>query len=166
MKNLAIKTAAILAIGALQPTIVLAQMDDSILSDSHITKQSFVEAEVIRVKPIERTITVKGEKRGETRQFSVPKNVRISVNGKQADLSDLRRGDNIRVTFAQQSQNVVVDQIRMPDSAITLEDRRASPIVAQATPVVLPSTASFLPAVLLFGLVSLGGAAIMRRLRA
>ena len=165
MKSLAIKTAAILAIGALQPTIVIAQMDDSILSDSHIIKQSFVEAEVIRVKSIERTITVKGEKRGETRQFSVPENVRISVNGKQARLRDIRRGDNILVTFAQQSQNVVVDQIRMPDSAVTLEDRRASPIVAQATPAVLPSTASFLPVVLLFGLVSLGGAAIMRRLR-
>ena len=166
MKNFAISTAAILALCALQSTTASAQTDDSILSDSHIIEQDSVEAEVIRVKPKARTITVKGEKRGETRQFSVPENVRISVNGREARLRDIRRGDNILVTFAKRSQNVIVEQIRMPDSAVSLAKRRANPIVAQATPAVLPSTASFLPAVLLFGLVSLGGAAIMRRLRA
>ena len=166
MKNFAITAAAILSMCALQPTTASAQTDDSILSDSHITKQDFVEAEVIRVKPKTRTITVKGEKLGETRQFSVPENVRISVNGQQARLRDIRRGDSVLVTFAKRSQNVIVEQIRMPDSAVSLAKRRANPIVAQATPAVLPSTASFLPAVFLFGLVSLAAAAITRRLRA
>ena len=166
MKNLAFITAVIVAMCALLPTSVSAQTDDSILSDSHIIQQDFVEAEVIRVKPKARTITVKGEKRGETRQFSVPENVRISVNGREARLRDIRRGDNILVTFAKRSQNVIVDRIRLPDSAVTLAERRANPIIAQATPAVLPSTASFLPAVFLFGLVSLAAAAITRRLRA
>ena len=166
MRNIAITTSALLAICGLQPTTVFAQTDDSILSDAHITKQDYVEAEVIYVKPKSRTITVKGEKRGETRQFSVPENVRISVNGQQARLRDIRRGDSVLVTFAKRSQKIIVNQIRMPDSAVTLAERRANPIVAQATPAVLPSTASFLPAVLLFGLVSLGGAATIRRLRA
>lgn len=166
MKYFTITTAILLACFALQPTTALAQADDSILSDSHIVKQSFVEAEVVRVKPGERTITVRGEKRGETRQFFVPEDVRISVNGKQARLRDIRRGDIVLATFGQQAQRVVVEQIRMPDSPVTLEQRRTTPVVAQVAPAVLPSTASFLPAILLFGLVSLGGAAALRRLRA
>lgn len=166
MKNFIYSTAALFLLCAMQATIAHAQTDDSILSDSHIVNQDFVEAEILRVSPRERTITVKGEKRGQTRQFTVPEGVRISLNGKEARLKDLRRGDNVMVRFAQSPDKVVVDQIRVPNSPVTLVQRRANPVVAEAQPALLPSTASFLPAILLLGLISLGGASLMRRLRA
>lgn len=165
MKKLAYTTVALLSFCAWQPS-AFAQTADSILSDTHIVSQSFVEAEVIRVKPIARTITVKGEKRGETRQFNVPEGARISVNGQQARLRDLRRGDNIRVSFVKRDAGVVVEQIRMPDAPVTLTQRRANPVVAEATPAMLPSTASFLPIILVLGLFSLAGAALVRSRRA
>lgn len=166
MKKTIYVSTALVLFWAWQPATALAQADDSLLSDSHIVAQDSIEAEVIRVRPIERTITVKGEKRGQTRQFSVPEGARVSVNGKQARLRDLRRGDMILIKFAQQPDQVVVEQIRMPDAPVTLAERRAQPVPAEATPAVLPSTASFMPAVFLAGLIALAGAALMRRLRA
>ena len=166
MKNFIYTTTALFLLCAMQATVAHAQTDDSILSDSHIVRQDFVEAEVIRVKPRERTITVKGEMRGQTRQFTVPEGVRITLNGKEARLQDVRRGDKVMVKFAQNPDQVVVDQIRVPDSAVTLAQRRANPVVAEAQPATLPSTASYLPAILLLGLISLGGASLIRRLRA
>lgn len=166
MQKFIYATTALLLFCAAQPMAVHAQTDDSVLSDSHIVSQDFVQAEIIRVRPIERTITVKGEKRGQTRQFTVPEGVRVTLNGKEARLRDLRRGDNITVKFAQRRDQVVVEQIRVPSSPVSLAQRRANPIVAEAQPATLPSTASFLPAILLLGLISLGGASLMRRLRA
>lgn len=148
------------------PPTAMAQTDDSILSDTHIVSQRSVEAEVIRVKPSARTITVKGEQRGQTRQFIVPEGARITVNGEEARLRDIRRGDNIKLNFTKRADRVVVEQIRMPDAVVSLEERRAAPIMAGAAPAVLPSTASFMPAILAFGLLSLVGAGLVRRLRA
>ena len=166
MKNFIYTTTALFLLCAMQATVAQAQTDDSILSDSHIVRQDFVEAEIIRVSSRDRTITVKGEKRGQTRQFTIPEGVRISLNGNDARLKDLRRGDNIMVKFVQSPNKVVVDQIRVPSAPVTLAQRRANPVVAEARPATLPSTASYLPAILLLGLISLGGASLMRRLRA
>ena len=165
MKKLAYTTVALLSFCAWQPS-AFAQTNDSILSDTHIVGQNFVEAKVMRVNTTTRTITVKGENRGETRQFSVPEGVLISVNGKQARLRDMRRGDNVRINFVKRDNRVVVEQIRMPDAPVTLAQRRANPVVAEATPVMLPSTASFLPITLVLGLFSLAGAALVRSRRA
>ena len=166
MQKFMYTTTALFLLCAMQATVAHAQTDDSILSDSHIVSKDFVQAEIIRVRPIERTITVRGEKRRQTRQFTVPEGVRISLNGKEASLRDLRRGDNITVKFAQAPDQVVVEQIGVPNSPVTLVQRRANPVVAEAQPAALPSTASYLPATLLLGLIALGGASLIRRLRA
>lgn len=168
MKSLLTGAIALFVFGIGQPSIAEAQTNDSILSDTHIVSQRYVEAEVIRVRSSDRTITVKGETRGQTRQFTVPEGARISVDGENARLRDLRRGDKIRLSFVRRDSNVVVDQIRMPQSSVSLAQRRAEapPVVAEAKPSVLPSTASPLPAVLLVGLVLLASAALVRRIRA
>lgn len=149
------------------PALALGQMDDSINSDAHIVSQREVEAEVIRISPRDRTITVKGEARGETRQFTVPENTVIMVNGREARLRDLRKGDNIKMSFVRRQNNVVVEQIRMPDPAVSLEERRAEPdnMVAQATPAVLPSTASLNPTLLAIGLICFVFAGFVRVIR-
>lgn len=147
------------------PLTAFAQTGDSILSDAHIVSQDFIEAEVLFVTPKTRSVTVKGEKRGQTRQFAVPEGVPVTVNGKQARLVDLRRGDTIMIRFVQGADQVVVDRIRVPESPVTLVQRRANPVV-EAQPATLPSTASILPAVFLVGLAALAGASLIRRTRA
>ncbi len=164
-KLIYVTTALFLFLFLAAPSTAFAQAGDSILSDAHIVSQDFVEAEVLFVTPKTRSVTVKGEQRGQTRQFAVPEGVRVTVNGKEARLVDLRRGDNIMIKFAQRADQVVVDRIRVPASPVTLVKRRANPVV-EAQPTVLPSTASLLPAFLLIGLVSFAGASLIRRNRA
>ena len=165
MQKLIYVTTALFLFCIAQSTTALAQTNSGISSDAHIVNQDFVEAEVLFVKPNKRTITVKGEQKGQIREFTVPEGVRVTVNGKEARLRDLRRGDNIMIKFAQSTDKVVVDRIRVPTTPITLVQRRANPVV-EAQPAMLPSTASILPAFLLLGLVSLAGAALIRRNRA
>lgn len=167
MNKLAIGLIMAIAIFTLRPDAAVAQADDSILSDSYITQQSFVEAEVISVNLAKRTVTVKGEKRGETRKFVVPENTRIRIDGERARLRDLRLGDNIMLTFVNREEQVTVAEIRMPDPDVPLEARREEPqTVAQVLPAMLPKTASFWPIVLIGGVLALFTAAAVRRMRA
>lgn len=69
-----------------------AQVSDSIQDDQYVMSQDFVAAEILRVSTRNRTITVKGEAKGQTRQFTIPKNARITFNGEEARLRDLRKG--------------------------------------------------------------------------
>ena len=145
------------------PLVAIAQEDDGILVDEYIISQEFVEAEVVEIKPIARTITVRGKNRGQTRQFNVPQGTRISVNGRQARLRDIRKGDSVMVAMTPKAAEVVVAQLRVPRSDRTLEQRRANPIVAaDARPAMLPKTASNQPAILLFGMFALLAAAGLR----
>lgn len=153
--------AAAMAVFSLS-TVSFAQVDDSILSDEYITTQEFIEAEVVQVRPVSRTLTVRGEKRGQTRQFTVPVGTRISVNGRDAYLRDIRKGDKVLLAMTPQQEKVVVARLRVPQSDQTLEQRRADPIVAEATPATLPKTASQWPTVLAFGLLALLGASALR----
>ena len=148
------------------PLVATAQNDDSILANEYIISQEFVEAEVIKVRPSARTITVRGEKRGQTRQFSVPEGTRITVNGRDARLRDIRKGDAILLAMKPTIEDVAVARIRVPKTDKTLEQRRANPIVAaESTPAMLPKTASNQPAILLFGVFALLAAAGLRASR-
>ena len=134
-----------------------AQVSDSIQDDQYVMSQDFVAAEILRVSTRNRTITVKGEAKGQTRQFTIPKNARITFNGEEARLRDLRKGDIIFVAMKPvMSKNEIV-QIKVPSSPVTLVERRAdpAPVMQEALPVVLPKTGSPLPLVLLLGLISL-----------
>ena len=165
------------ALACLAPSVTLAQQDDSILVDSFITTQEFVDAEVTRVNPASRTITVRGATRGQTRTFSVPEDTRISVNGRNARLRDIRRGDEVRLAVRPRRNEVVIERIQVPDTSISLETRQATPVgqdpaaqqttplVAEVRPTVLPKTASTLPLVLVLGIVALLSASILRTRR-
>lgn len=164
----------IAALACLAPSLSLAQQDDSILVDAFITTQEFVDAEVVRVNPASRTITVRGASRGQTRTFSVPEGSRISVNGRDARLRDILRGDEVRLTVRPRTEEVVIERIRVPATSISLETRQATPIspappvqettplVAEARPTVLPKTASTLPLILLLGIAALLAASLLR----
>lgn len=142
-----------------------AQQDDSILSDTYITKQEFVEAEVLNVRPIARTITVRGENRGESRQFTIPEGTRITIQGREARLRDIQRGDRVMLAFRPQQEQVVITRMRVPETDQPVEQRRAAPTVVQTTPTVLPKTASTWPEVFAIGLVLLLGAGVLRVMR-
>lgn len=162
------------ALACLAPSLSFAQQDDSILVDAFITTQEFVEAEVTRVNVGSRTITVRGAAQGQTRTFSVPDDTRISVNGRNARLRDIRRGDEVRLALRPRTNEVVIERIQVPDTSITLETRQATPIgqepaaqqsvavVAEVRPTVLPKTASTLPLALVLGMVALLSASILR----
>lgn len=147
------------------PTIALAQDRDSILVDEYIVSQEFIEAEVIKVLPSSRTITVRGEKRGQTRTFTVPEGTRISVNGREARLRDIRKGDSVLLAMQPTSEKVVVAQLQVPKTARTLEQRRSETPVAEAMPAALPKTASNITWAILLGMLSLLAAAIVRIIR-
>lgn len=140
----------------------MAQSDDSILVDKYIISQEFIEAEVVRVSSQDRTITVRGAKRGQTRRFSVPEDTRITVDGKEARLRDIRRGDMVMLATKRKAEEVVVARIRVPETDKSLEQRRANPVVAESKPAMLPKTASNQPMFLLFGLLALLAATGLR----
>ena len=151
--------------GLLLSMAVSAQVKETILSDSYVTSQEFVEAEVLRVQPKSRTITVKGVKNGDTRQFSVAEGTRITIQGKPAMLRDVRRGDKVLLAMTPQSDKVVISRVRIPETAKSVETRRAEPVVVEVAPTVLPKTASAWPTVLVVGLLCLGVASFSRKLR-
>ena len=165
------------ALACLAPSLSFAQQGDSILVDAFITTQEYVDAEVTRVNPGSRTITVRGAAQGQTRTFSVPEGTRISVNGRNARLRDIRRGDEVRLAVRPSSNEVVIERIQVPNTGITLETRQATPIgqdpatqqvaaaVAEVRPTVLPKTASTLPLVLVLGMVALLSASLLRARR-
>ncbi|MEL7187128.1 MAG: hypothetical protein AAFN50_11950, partial [Pseudomonadota bacterium] len=125
------------------PGIALSQANDSILNDSYIISEEFVEGQVTQVRPRAGTITIRGANRGDQRQFAIPENARVTVNGREARLRDIRRGDTVSVSIVRRGQRVIVDQLRVPQSDATLEERRENPIVATASlPTTLPKTAS------------------------
>ncbi len=144
------------------PAAIHAQESDSILVDEYITSQEFVEATVVNVRSKARTLTVRGEKRGQTRQFVVPEGTRISVNGRDARLRDIRRGDNVLVAMRPRQDEVVVAQLRVPETARTLEERRAEPVAEEVMPTTLPKTASPWPSILTVGMLALFGAGLLR----
>ena len=157
---------AVALIGFANPTY--AQMDDSILVDDYIISQDFIQAEIIRVNPIERSITVRGEKRGDSRKFYIPEEAMITVRGRQARMRDLRAGDIILLAMKPKAEGVAVVRIKAPEVTETLESRRAAPVAApvvnEVMPRVLPKTASNLPFILLIGIISLlGGGLLLRR---
>ena len=144
----------------------MAQSSDSILNDEYTLTQKFIEAEVVRVSPLARTITLRGEKRGETRMFPVPEGTRISVNGREARLRDIRKGDSVLLAMKPTGQQATIARLSVPKTDKTLEQRRANPIVAaEIKPAVLPKTASNQPLILLFGLFALFTAAGIRAVR-
>lgn len=148
------------------PSFTSAQVDDSILADDYIITQEFIEAKVVNIKPVSRTITVRGEKRGETRQFSIPKGTRISINGREARLLDIRKGDTVLLAMTPSAEEVVIAQLRVPKTDRTIEERRANPtVVTESTPAMLPKTASNLPTILLLGVLALFAAAGLRAAR-
>ncbi len=155
---LLVAAAAIFATGAMAQ----APADDSILVDDFIITQDVVEAKVVSVKPQARTLTVRGDKRGETREFSVPEGTRITVNGESARLRDIRRGDHVLLKMVPQKDDVIVARVQVPEPATSLQERRADGIVASVTPTMLPKTASSWPAVLLIGVLAMLGAASLR----
>ncbi len=70
MKALRLFAVAVVTLTA--PALVLAQVPGSVQDDDYIVSQEFIEAEVMQVRAGERTMTVRGEMRGQTRQFAVP----------------------------------------------------------------------------------------------
>lgn len=157
-KLLILAAAAIFSTGAMAQ----APAEDSILVDDFILSQEVVEAKVVSVKPQARTLTVRGDKRGETREFSVPEGTRITVNGEIARLRDIRRGDRVLLKMVPQRDEVIVSRVQVPEPATSLQERRADEIVAAVVPTTLPKTASSWPAVLLIGVLAMLGAASLR----
>jgi LPXTG-motif cell wall-anchored protein len=145
-----------------QPMLAAAQQDESILADDYIVSQEFVAAEVLRTNTSDRTLTVRGAKKGQTRQFTVPEGTRITVEGRDARLSDLRRGDNVMLVMKRQASEVVVSRVRVPETANSLDSRRTESVVAEAKPAMLPKTASLWPAILVIGILALLGAGLLR----
>lgn len=155
--------AMIIALGL--PALAQAQRDTSILADEYIVTQEFVEAQVLRVNYKERKLTVRGASKGQTRVFSVAEGARISIKGRQASLRDIRRGDTVMVAVKPQATEVVITQVKVPQTNTDLSARLANPVVAEAMPAMLPKTASPWPTILLTGLLALIGAGLMRKAR-
>ncbi|MDT0581524.1 hypothetical protein [Brumicola blandensis] len=123
---------------------------DSILEDSYITTQEFFEAEVMRVKRADRVVVVRGANKGDIREFFVPEGAEITIKGKKARLRDIRKGDVMLITMSPKTERITIAKIRVPETEMTLTERREAP-VEEVLPAVLPQTASSWYSILFLG---------------
>lgn len=165
MKRMLSGITAIIVLAIAIPAV--AQQIDSAPSSTKVISQEFVEADIVQVNRAKRTITVKVEPHGEKRQYKVSEGAKITIKGKEARLRHLRPGDNIRISFAEREETVLVSRIRLPNTDFPLSVRRvaAEPSDRQSTPAMLPKTASVFPAMLILGLLSIAGAIAARKAR-
>ena len=147
----------------------------ALASPSAVTAQERVvveEREATVLKKIGRTVILRNDL-GEIKQYSeLPENVTLYVDGKPADIDDLREGMKLHgVRWANVPPPVVVtmEQVQQIEAAPAPEpapEPTPEPAPAPtAPPAELPSTASSLPLVGLAGLLLalLGGGALLRR---
>lgn len=165
MKRMLSGITAIIVLAIAIPAV--AQQIDSAPSSTKVISQEFVEADIVQVNRAKRTITVKVEPHGEKRQYKVSEGAKITIKGKEARLRHLRPGDNIRISFAEREEKVLVSRIRLPNTDFPLSVRRvaAEPSDRQPTLAMLPKTASVFPAMLILGLLSIAGAIAARKVR-
>lgn len=124
-----------------------------------------IEGEITRIDRAQRTITVRDDRDRQLKRFTIPEGTRVTVKGRTAELRDLRRGDGIVLSFRTTAPGPVVTRLQIPETPVSLEQRRAEPVAVETMPTALPKTAGVWPLVWLFGLAALGAGAGLRRLR-
>jgi LPXTG-motif cell wall-anchored protein len=138
-------------------------MNETILDDEFIITQEFIEAEIVRVRPNARTLTVRGSRHGKTREFKVPETTRITVKGREARLRDLRAGDMIVIAMKPEVDEIVISRVQLRNPTEPLASRQAAnPPIGEKMPAQLPKTASNLPAILSLGFLAMLGAGLLR----
>ena len=116
-----------------------------------------------------RVITVIGDQSGDRYSYQVPQGTTISISGQSARLGNLRRGDQVTLRFGREQEQRVAARIRVPQTTTPLAQRpiqQSTVTTAQAQQSrQLPRTASMLPLLGLFGLISLLAAGSIRFMR-
>lgn len=138
-----------------------SSQEENILVDEYIISQEFIDAEVVRIKRQARKLIVRGKNQGKVREFYVPEGTEITIRGKLAKFKDIRRGDTILISMTPQVDEVIISLVRIPETPITLAERQANPVV-ETLPASLPKTASFMPAILVVGVLFMLGAMGLR----
>ena len=107
------------------PLLSLAASDfeNSILDDEYIVDKDFIEAEILEVAPDVRTVTVRGTDRNKVREFQVPKDTIITIDGEDAKLSHLRESDIVLLAIDPRVDKITITRIKVPDTNIGLDQR-------------------------------------------
>ncbi len=131
---------------------------------------STITGRVENVGTVSRTLTVRGDQSGERHTYAVPEGVRFTVGGETAGLWALRTGDDVVMRFTEQNGQRQATRVRIPQPVTPLAQRQPQPApagaVAQTAPrTQLPRTASSLPLLGLFGVLSSLAAVSLRVFR-
>ncbi|MDH3420368.1 MAG: hypothetical protein OEQ25_16740 [Gammaproteobacteria bacterium] len=129
---------------------------------------STVTGRVENVGTVSRTLTVRGDQSGERFTYAVPEGVRFTIGGQNARLGLLQVGDDVVLRFTEEGGQRQAARVRVPQPVTPLAQRQPAPAgaVAQTAPrTQLPRTASSLPLLGLFGLLSLLAAVSLRVFR-
>lgn len=129
---------------------------------------STISGEVAAINFGTRTLTVVGDQTGERFSYSVPQSTRITIEGENARLGNLRRGDPVTLRFRSEGDQREVARVRLPVTTTPLAQRpnQAPAGVAaqtqQTQPRQLPRTAGSLPLLGLFGFLAFASAGALR----
>lgn len=124
--------------------------EDEYLGTITFIEQTFEDGKIARVHKDRRSLEIRG-KNGKVREFSVPQSANITIRGKEARFSDLRRGDTLTLMFAPKEKDFVITRVRNPDAVKSIAERRADNNTAVSVNV-LPKTAGLLPMMLLIAM--------------
>ncbi len=163
-KQTAILAALLVAAGVLAPWSQVAAQERVVVETRS--------GEVVKVLG-GRTVIIRNDK-GELKMYSkVPEDVRLYVDGKAADISDLREGmklNAVRWENVPAPVTVTYEQVQQMEApaapaAAPAPQAQPAPAAPQARPAQLPSTGSRLPFVGLAGLALalLGGGVLLGR---
>lgn len=127
---------------------------------------STITGTVERVDARNRTLTVLGDQSGNRFTYSIPEGTRITVAGDSARVGQLQRGDSVVLRFSGESTARQATRVRVPRPTTPLAQRQTPAGVAGQQPrTQLPRTASNLPLLALFGLMSMLVAGAVRFVR-
>jgi len=166
-----------LGIHDLKPGMKLQRTITTTTTPKTITTVKTVTGKVWHVNPPLSVILTMED--GKNQSFKIPKNQKFLIDGQQVDAWGLKQGMNVSATKIVEVPQTVVEQQRrltgtMPppppappaDAPIIIAEETApAPLMAEAAPVKLPKTGSFLPFIGLLGLLSSGASFGMRMLR-
>lgn len=155
-KNIAL-IAVVTAFG-LQGLPATAQNTETVVET--VVTQELIEGEVVALEPMSRTITVRKDRNGTEKQYVVPRDTVIVIEGEPSSLSDLLVGDEVSIAVEPQTKQFLVT--RKKKQNITPRQTASAVAANETAPVMLPKTASNYPLTLAFGFCLLVLAAIMR----
>jgi LPXTG-motif cell wall-anchored protein len=158
----------ILAAGGLMATNAISQTQENltVVKEENVT---IVTGQIVSVSTVDRTMTIKGNVRGQDNVYQVPETMKIIKNGREVRLRALTAGDLIEAKYYEKDNFRVLTNLDFIDPEGSESNMaEATPVAIAAVeedevlPTALPKTASSLPLYGAIGFLLLALAGVLR----